>query len=110
MTQTHVRNFVGNYRGELMLGSRPKNKPAVDANISTRYRKRVDRIVAHDKETIIAHAVVDTGQQAKAKVVDVTVQYRLGLDKPPGQQSLVKSSAEILLTLDIDSGIFAQRG
>jgi hypothetical protein len=60
-----------------MLGPRLHDQPPVNADKATGQRKRVYRIVAHDKKSIIPYPVIDPRQQAEPEIVDVAIQQRI---------------------------------
>jgi hypothetical protein len=99
--QANVRNFVRHHRRQLMLGPRLHDQPPVNADKATGQRKRVYRIVAHDKKSIIPYPVIDPRQQAEPEIVDVAIQQRISLDQPTGKNPFINRTAQPLFTLDI---------
>ena len=61
------------------------DQTAIDADEPTGQGKRVHRIIAHDKKTVISQANIEPGQQPMTEVVDVAIQYRIGFDQPQGE-------------------------
>lgn len=93
-----------------MLSACSQDQSPIDPDISAGYGEGVNRIVAHDEEAVIAHAIVDAGQQAKTDVIDIPVQQRLGFDQISLEQTFINRFTELLFALDIDRRILTQAG